>query len=83
MGRLCKGRHEREQSVKVRHGTYASGGGRSAPVTPIKLGLKPEEEEDVSWMLKFGLSLVSYLNSCKIFVAKRYALCDTEFHINS
>ena len=29
------------------HGTDASGGGRSAPVTPIKLGFKPEEEEEV------------------------------------
>ena len=46
MGRLCKGRHEREDSVKVRHGTEASGGGRSAPAAPINLGLKPGEEEE-------------------------------------
>ena len=32
--------------MKVRHGTDARGRGRSAPVTPIKLGFKPEEEEE-------------------------------------
>ena len=30
----------------MRHGTDASGGGRSAPVTPIKLGFQPEEKEE-------------------------------------
>ena len=30
----------------MRHGTEASGGGRSAPATPIKLGFKPEEEAE-------------------------------------
>ena len=33
--------------MKARHGTEASGGGRSARATPIKLGFKPEEEEDL------------------------------------
>ena len=31
--------------MKVRYGTDASGGGRSAPATPIKLGFQPEEED--------------------------------------
>ena len=33
----------------MRHGTEASGGGKSALATPIKLGFKPEVEED--WIL--------------------------------
>ena len=38
--------------MKVRHRTEASGGGRSAPATPITLGFKPEEEEEEedSWV---------------------------------
>ena len=56
----CKGRHEREESVKARHGTEASGGGRSAPATLIKLGFKPEEDYDYDHHHHLSVCLFPY-----------------------
>ena len=56
--------------MKVRHGKEVSRGGRPAPVAPINLGFKPEEEEDpsITFSVVYSAQFISDSASCLIHV---------------
>ena len=58
--------------MKVRHGTEASGGGRSAPATPITLGFKSEEEEEEEKEFVYSYFLIGYIRVAGHFWSESY-----------